>query len=720
MNAYTDYDEGTYLLIARLINHGYLPYRDIYAVHPPLYYYALALWLRIFGDSYVIGRLFSVCIGYVSILVAYLVGRELLSETLGVLFSLLLALDPLLVYMNSWAYQETLIELFTLLSLYYFVKYLKQSSLRWGYISLFIAALGTTVKFTLIPYLVALYLTILLSEVRDAKQKVISAIDVLLSVKSLVALIATYIFWSIIVITVTSFSPDNFLKELLIVPGIHSITLVDHKYIVSVFILLWLLFIVYIYNISYVKSLTSVISSVFKNWRLMLRLGVPVLLGKFIIEFPLGLYVARKKYLSQTYLTQGSRYIPFVNFFNVIHKFLNGLYGNSPDLLVFWLPTIILVFWSLILFSRGLVVLKLDKLKSLLFMNIVMYLFIFPIIPGVRFIYPLILLVYLMGLYLLLTARISTKTLASYILVTLLILGLATGGMITWYPKNKLDFIWGVHTKELRDSLSAYLVHNGGFNGVYLSINPMDAYYLNLTVVPFTLDTFGIGYLSGLPPDFLLNYSLAHNVSYVLYDTWAYEIMKRSLKLRMAYSIIKNYSFTHGGVIFSKSFSDGERMDLLSLKNALVNNPVKISTDYGKFILFVNNSEVGTFWHGIGNSTSCGCSAELLWDSARLRYTLIQSCNGYRIESIVNSINSGIYIQPITPNATFLFNFSSPIVSKNLTLLFNTHNYSVVYILITKNILLRVSSNTIEVLTEEHTLKTKGPVRIQLVNLRTH
>jgi len=42
-------------MIARLINQGYLPYRDIFAVHPPLFYYMLALWLRIFGDNYVVG-----------------------------------------------------------------------------------------------------------------------------------------------------------------------------------------------------------------------------------------------------------------------------------------------------------------------------------------------------------------------------------------------------------------------------------------------------------------------------------------------------------------------------------------------------------------------------------------------------------------------------------------------------------------------------------------
>ncbi|WP_297497914.1 glycosyltransferase family 39 protein, partial [Thermococcus sp.] len=83
MNEYFDYDEGTYLLIARFINHGILPYRDVIAVHPPFYYYLLALWMRIFGDSYVVGRSLSVVLGLAAVYVAYLTGRELRDWKLG-------------------------------------------------------------------------------------------------------------------------------------------------------------------------------------------------------------------------------------------------------------------------------------------------------------------------------------------------------------------------------------------------------------------------------------------------------------------------------------------------------------------------------------------------------------------------------------------------------------------------------------------------------------
>jgi len=140
MNEYFDYDEGTYLMIARLINQGFLPYRDIFAVHPPLYYYVLALWLRIFGDSYVVGRLLSVFLGFLSLIVAYYAGKELRNWKLGVIFSGLLAMDPLLIQFNSLVFHETSIEFFTLLSLFYFIKYFKTTNLKYAYISLFWAA----------------------------------------------------------------------------------------------------------------------------------------------------------------------------------------------------------------------------------------------------------------------------------------------------------------------------------------------------------------------------------------------------------------------------------------------------------------------------------------------------------------------------------------------------------------------------------------------------
>jgi len=714
MNAYTDYDEGTYLLIARLINGGYLPYRDIYAVHPPFYYYALALWLRLFGDSYLVGRLFSLLIGYVSIFLAYLVGRELLDEKLGVLFSLLLVMDPLLIYMNSWVYHETLIELFTLVSLYYFIRYFKSGYLRWGYFSLLAAAIGTTVKFTLIPYLVALYLTILSLEIPTVRTRMKSAVDVLLSSKSIAALAATYAFVSIIVVAATVFSPNALLKELLIVPGVHPITLVDHKYVVSVFILAWLLFVVYLYNVSYVSSLAEALLAVLRNWKLAVKLSLPVFFGKCLIELPLGLCVAGREYLSQTYFTQGGRYIPFVNFFNVVHKFLSELGGNRPDLLVFWLPVMVVVFLALILFTKGLASVKLEGLKSLLLLNIAAYLFVFPIIPGVRFIYPLILLVYLMALYSLLTANVSAKTLASYVLVAVLILGAADWGMVTWYPKNKLDLIWGVHTKELRDDLSSYLRHDDAL-GKCLSINPMDAYYLNLTVLPFTVDTFGIGYLSGLPPRFLLNYSLSHGVSCVVYDTWAYEIMKRSLRLRRAYSAIMNYSYVHGGEVFSESFSDGERIDLFILRRPGA-GPLELSTDHGSFAILVNGSKAGVFWYGpVMSSGSRGCSAELLWRANQARYRLIQVCGGRRAEGTAELTSGGMYMQSVTPNVTFVFNFSKPIVSGNMTLILGARRCSTVYVVLAENLLLEVHSDARGLLVENGTIKVNGPVHVRLL-----
>lgn len=154
---YLDYDEGTYLLIARLINQGYLPYRDIFAVHPPLYYYTLAFILRVFGDNYIIGRLFSVFIGLVSLIIAYYVGKEVRDEKLGLVLAGFLAMNPTLLLTNFLAVQEVFIEFFAIFSLYYLIRYIKTTKEYYAYLSLFLAGLGSTVKFTIIPYAISIF-----------------------------------------------------------------------------------------------------------------------------------------------------------------------------------------------------------------------------------------------------------------------------------------------------------------------------------------------------------------------------------------------------------------------------------------------------------------------------------------------------------------------------------------------------------------------------------
>ena len=49
-------DEGIVLQGAERVLHGQVPYRDFFTFYTPGSFYFLALWLRIFGDSFAVAR----------------------------------------------------------------------------------------------------------------------------------------------------------------------------------------------------------------------------------------------------------------------------------------------------------------------------------------------------------------------------------------------------------------------------------------------------------------------------------------------------------------------------------------------------------------------------------------------------------------------------------------------------------------------------------------
>src|SRR5579864_1234053 len=50
-------DEGIVLQGAERVLHGQVPYRDFFSFYTPGSFYFLALWFRIFGDSFIMARL---------------------------------------------------------------------------------------------------------------------------------------------------------------------------------------------------------------------------------------------------------------------------------------------------------------------------------------------------------------------------------------------------------------------------------------------------------------------------------------------------------------------------------------------------------------------------------------------------------------------------------------------------------------------------------------
>jgi hypothetical protein len=97
---------------------------------PPLYPFILRYVFTIFGYSALLLRLFSALLGVASIIAIYFLGRTLYNKTSGYIASLLLALNYFQIYYSQEGRPYTFLTLFTILSFYRLLIYLKHNSFK--------------------------------------------------------------------------------------------------------------------------------------------------------------------------------------------------------------------------------------------------------------------------------------------------------------------------------------------------------------------------------------------------------------------------------------------------------------------------------------------------------------------------------------------------------------------------------------------------------------
>jgi len=584
-NAGIDYDEGTYLLIARLINQGMHPYNSIFAVHPPLYYYTLAAWMRVFGDNYIVGRSLSLFLGFLSVIVAYLTGKELRGEKLGLSFALIMTLDPMTIKLNTLVLHESMIEFFTLLSLWVLIKYLKEKNVKFAYASLAIASLGSTAKFTIIPYLVAIYVFILFSQSNCLKEYLLRITNRILSADQGRIIAITYLLWAGIVVAVGILVPTTFVRIFTIIPGLHSINKLGQVYTAVLFLLFWLGITVYLLQISYVREIPSFLRELSKDMKSAVFLASIIIISKALVEIPLGV-MASRDYIQQTYIDQSNRGFPFTGIFQFVHNVLTTLQSNNLDSSVYMLSTFLLVAVLLILRQLGEPTDIPKELWAFLLLNIIFYLVIIPIIPNIRMVYSMFILFYLMALYPL--ASQKKKQVGALILISIILLAVNVGIDIN-YPSGKLSISSTPHIREFRNDLGEY-IQTKNLTGVYLSINPMDAYYLNLTVVPYMVDTFGLGYLK---KQNIVKLTLKYHPDYIILDTWMFAIMDMSPALLNVYQPFFNYTIREGTLLFAESDNRGDVVELFKLGNKT--SSLTVGSIDNTIQVYVNGNKIMTF-----------------------------------------------------------------------------------------------------------------------------
>jgi len=661
---YFDYDEGTYLLIARLINWGYLPYKDIFAVHPPLYYYTLALILRMFGDNYIIGRLFSVFLGFASLIIAYYVGKEVRNERLGIILAGFLAMNPTLLLTNFLAVQETFIEFFALISLYYLIRYLKTEKKHYAYLSLFLAGLGSTVKFTIIPHAISIYLALLIFRNKNIYRYLLKAKQIIVNKEQIKIITITYVLMTLVVSSFLVIFPTKATKDIMVVPGFCRMDNFYQTLPSLLLISIWFIFTAISFRIKFVNVFLGIMSLIINDTKEILKYSLMILLPKIIVEGLLGL-VSTTQYVNQTYLLQGARMWPVFNFFWYIGEVFNDVFSKRFDDLLFRFPIILLVLFVLIasLFKidssknaiRG-------KLVILFLINFFVYFFISPIVPFEKFLIPMWVILYIILLDFLLGSRLSKRQAIVFILVGILFLSIADFGIVYRYSKQRIIIRkYGNHSKELRDELELYLRENYTIKGKAYSANPMNTYYLNLDTTPRYLDLYGLAVLKELNASQFFKSLKQENITHFICSTWCYIIWPNKNLNNILQSLLRtlpsNYTLLYGS-----SYENGDTIELYSLEKN--NSTITIKPYFGTLLLIAEGKYIGKMY--VDDNKMVYNFKTTVSQLNENKYKVIQySANKNKKYEFVAEIGSNEVIFYFKNSTTILIKFLYPIAVLN-------------------------------------------------------
>ena len=101
---------------------------EMHRGHPPLNFVLLHFWVKLFGNSEFAARLPSAIFGTLSILLVFLVAKELFDKKTALLSSLLLSTSMIQLVYSQELKQYAMFAFFTLLSVYFFIRLLKKES----------------------------------------------------------------------------------------------------------------------------------------------------------------------------------------------------------------------------------------------------------------------------------------------------------------------------------------------------------------------------------------------------------------------------------------------------------------------------------------------------------------------------------------------------------------------------------------------------------------
>lgn len=140
-------DQGWFYLPARdMILNGQIPLVGIASSHPwlhqgPLWTYMLASIFWAFGFNPVNGAYLTIILGVITVLMVYVVGKELFSVRLGIISALFYATSPLVIVHSRTPYHTSPIPLFTLLFILSLSRWIKGNKMSFPLSVFFLAIL---------------------------------------------------------------------------------------------------------------------------------------------------------------------------------------------------------------------------------------------------------------------------------------------------------------------------------------------------------------------------------------------------------------------------------------------------------------------------------------------------------------------------------------------------------------------------------------------------
>lgn len=96
--------------------------------HPPIHYWFLNIWIKIFGTQVWIMRLSSVLFSLVTIWLVYKIGQKLKNEKTGIWAAILVGVNPLLIYFSQELRMYSMVTMWLTGSIYFLIKILKKEN----------------------------------------------------------------------------------------------------------------------------------------------------------------------------------------------------------------------------------------------------------------------------------------------------------------------------------------------------------------------------------------------------------------------------------------------------------------------------------------------------------------------------------------------------------------------------------------------------------------